>query len=232
MQRPSIWIIDLKTDRIISRYEIPESIVPHGKGLASITVDDDECANSFAYLPDWLNNALIVFSAARNRSWRFNHNFFFFNPFEGDYDVDGREDFYRYIAMLIMSCFSGVQFQWNDGIFSVALSGERFNGFRTAFFHPLSSNSEFTISTEVLRNESLAGRRTHGRDFKFVGQRGINSQAGPHYFDLNSNVIFFAEVQKNSVSCWNIKEPLNPSNVHMVEQDNSTLIYPVDLIVS
>jgi Major royal jelly protein len=44
-------------------------------------------------------------------------------------------------------------------------------------------------------------------------------------------VIFFGEMQKNAVSCWHIKEPFKASNVHILEQNNSTLIYPVDLEV-
>lgn len=68
-----------------------------GKGLASITIDDNDCANSFAYLSDWFNNALIVFSARQNRAWRFNHNYFFFNPFEGDFSVDGKLGFSSFL---------------------------------------------------------------------------------------------------------------------------------------
>lgn len=86
VQRPSIWAIDLKTDTVIGRFDIPENIVPNGRGLASITIDDDDCANTFAYIPDWMNNALLVFSALQGRIWRYNHNYFFFNPFEGNYE--------------------------------------------------------------------------------------------------------------------------------------------------
>jgi dopachrome tautomerase len=89
VQRPSIWAIDLKSDRPVGRFEIPESVVDNGKGLASITIDDDDCANTFAYIPDWRNNALIVFSMVQNKAWRFNHNFFYFNKFEGDFSIDG-----------------------------------------------------------------------------------------------------------------------------------------------
>ena len=97
VQRPSIWAIDLTTDMVIGRFEIPSSVVPDGKGLASITIDDEDCTNSFAYLSDWFNNALLVFSAQQNRIWRFDHNYFHFNPFEGDFSVDGKRytsDFY------------------------------------------------------------------------------------------------------------------------------------------
>lgn len=91
VQRPSVWAINLNTDLIIGRFEISADIVPNGQGLSGITIDDDNCAHSFVYISDWLNNALIVFSVAENRAWRFNHNFFFFNPFEGDFNVDGEE---------------------------------------------------------------------------------------------------------------------------------------------
>ena len=58
----------------------------NGKGLAAITIDaleEADCANTFAYIPDWMNNALLVFSARDRKIWRFNHNYFSFNPFEG-----------------------------------------------------------------------------------------------------------------------------------------------------
>lgn len=127
---------------------------------------------------------------------------------------------------------TGLNFQWTDGLFSVALSGTKPNGYRTAFFHALASNGEFSVSTEVLRNEQHSTRRTHGQDFKFLGQRGFRSQAGTHCFDLSTNVIFFADMQKASVSCWNVRDPLNPSSIHLVQRDNSSMIYPTDLDVS
>lgn len=54
VQRPAIWVIDLETDQLIRRFEIPESIVALGNGLASITVDvaGDRCDRAFAYIPD------------------------------------------------------------------------------------------------------------------------------------------------------------------------------------
>lgn len=54
VQRPAIWVIDLESDELIRRFEIPESIVALGNGLASITVDvdRDHCNRAFAYIPD------------------------------------------------------------------------------------------------------------------------------------------------------------------------------------
>lgn len=78
------------TDRVIQRFEIPSSVITNGRGLSAITIDDDNCADSFAYVSDWLTNALIVYSAAENKAWRFDHNYFHFNPFEGDFTVEGK----------------------------------------------------------------------------------------------------------------------------------------------
>lgn len=54
VQRPAIWVMDPETDLVIRRFEIPESIVQMGNGLASITVDVDanNCDHAFAYIPD------------------------------------------------------------------------------------------------------------------------------------------------------------------------------------
>jgi hypothetical protein len=89
VQRPAIWAIDLNTDTTVIRFEIPESVVPNGKGLAAITIDDDSCEDTYAYLPDWMNNALLVYSARQAKVWRVDNNFFYFNPFEGDFAIEG-----------------------------------------------------------------------------------------------------------------------------------------------
>lgn len=63
LQRPSIWVIDLATDQLIRRFEIPESFVERGNGLASITVDvdPDRCSDAFAYIPDLANYRLYTY---------------------------------------------------------------------------------------------------------------------------------------------------------------------------
>lgn len=63
MQRPSIWVYDLERDTVIRRFEIPEAIVANGNGMASITVDVDEqnCDNAYAYIPDLAAYRLHVY---------------------------------------------------------------------------------------------------------------------------------------------------------------------------
>lgn len=63
VQPPSIWIFDLNTDFLVRRAEIPTANVIDGHGIASITVDIDEnnCGDAFAYLPDLVNYRMHVY---------------------------------------------------------------------------------------------------------------------------------------------------------------------------
>lgn len=54
--------MDLKTDRVLRRYEIPDSMMDVGRGLISLSVDVGKgCDNAFAYLPDVYTNQLHVY---------------------------------------------------------------------------------------------------------------------------------------------------------------------------
>lgn len=178
--------------------------------MVDVTVDDDDCQNVFVYLPDIFNNALVVVDTKNARSWRFIHNYLRANPFEGDFDVDG------------------FRFHLGDGVFSIALSNKRPDGFKIAFFHPLSSHGEFTVSTRLLKDETAAARRfqPNPNDFRFIGYS--KSNRGDHFFDTKNRVLFSAEMQKAGVSLWDPKgkESLKPSDVKIVAQNNQSMIYP------
>lgn len=159
MQRPSIWVINLNTDVLIHRFEIPASVVETGRGLVSLTIDDPHgtCQDTFAYLTDWLTSRMIVYSSAQNKAWSVDHNYFHFDPLFGDFDVNG------------------LKFTRRDGLFSIALSHKLRDGSKLAFFHPMCTDAEFVVSTQVLRNETLATRTFHGKDFK-VSRAGRTSR--------------------------------------------------------
>lgn len=63
VQRPSIWVYDLESDTVVQRFEIPESIVERGNGMASITVDvnSNDCQNAYGYIPDLAAYRLYVY---------------------------------------------------------------------------------------------------------------------------------------------------------------------------
>lgn len=55
--------MDLDTDKLIRRYEIPESIAKMGNGFISINVDVEstDCDNAYAYLPNMKLETLNVY---------------------------------------------------------------------------------------------------------------------------------------------------------------------------
>lgn len=114
--------------------------------------------------------------------WSFNHNFFRNDPIHGDFDV------------------AGVQYQWNDGIFSITLGNPLPDGDRIAYFHAMASVSEFSVPTHILRNESLAARSYHGSDFK------VNSKERKKHFifinDLTKYLLFPQNSFWDIVAIW------------------------------
>lgn len=63
VQRPSIWIVNMTTEQIILRFEIPEHIVEKGHGLISLRVDVKRnfCDDVYTYIPDLLNHRIHVY---------------------------------------------------------------------------------------------------------------------------------------------------------------------------
>ncbi|XP_023021902.2 protein yellow isoform X3 [Leptinotarsa decemlineata] len=157
----AVVIFDLKTDKLIRRYNLKRSDINGWSSLFSniiVDVTKDTCDMAFAYIPDMQGYGLVVYSFADNNSWRVRHNYFNIDPLKGDLTI------------------GGVSAQSPFGIISVALGPVKKNGkkllaqlpimisdkemyfqrFRTAYFHSLASTSEFSVSTEVLRNQTLA----------------------------------------------------------------------------
>lgn len=141
MQRPSIWVIDLQTDSVVSRYEISPSLASNGLGFANLAVDVIDCQNnSFAYLPDLASSRIVVYNMNENRAYKVEHNYFHMHPFQGDYDVDG------------------LKFTWDDAIFSIALSErDKDSSYRLAYFHPM-SRFDLILNSAIRQLGSIRSR--------------------------------------------------------------------------
>ncbi|XP_034659967.1 L-dopachrome tautomerase yellow-f2-like [Drosophila subobscura] len=215
IRRPSIWIVDLNTDRVLKRFEIPESLVETGRGLASLTIDvePNKCGDAFAYIPDLVYRRLYVYHLSDDRIWAFEHNYFNFDPLAGDLDIGGQV------------------FRWDDGIFSTTLGPRQPDGSRDVYFHPMASTNEFVVSSRVLQQESNAARSDHGNDFRVLGSRGPSTQSTMHDYDPRTGVIFFAEIQRNGVGCWKSSKPFTVENHGTVDSNASDMIYPSDLTI-
>ncbi|CAM6032165.1 unnamed protein product, partial [Sphagnum compactum] len=213
VQPPSIWIMDLQSNQRLHRFELPTDVVTGGEGVASITIDVDpnDCNNAYAYIPDLFYTRLYVYSLAQNRVWAFQHNYFRPDPLQGDLSV------------------SGLEFQWDDGIFSITLGPRDHTGFREVYFHPMVSINEFAVSSRVLQNEQDASRAYHGNDFRLLGTHGPGTQSAMHQYDLNSGVIFYSEIGMNAIGCVNSGLLITPANHAILAQHSENMIYPSDL---
>lgn len=69
-----------------------------------------DCNNAYAYVPDLGAYGVVVYSFKENKSWRVKHNFFHFDPLNGDYNI------------------GGVNFQWTDGVFGMGLDKPTIDG--------------------------------------------------------------------------------------------------------
>lgn len=66
-------------------------------------------------------------------------------------------------------------------------------------------------------------------DFQLLGDRGVNGQATAEFFDENSKVLFYTQVNKDGVGCWNTEKPYNQENQGLVDSDSDALVFPNDL---
>lgn len=213
---PKILIYDLKTDKLLKQYEIKKEHIKEDSFFANIIVDvtPETCDKAFAYIPDLGSYALIVYSLEDDDSYRVKHHYFYFDPLSGNYNV------------------AGINFQWTDGIFGLALSPVQKDGYRTAYFHPLSSTREFAVSTKILQNETLASSSYY--EYKVLGSRGPNTQATASFLDEKTGVLLYTQVNRDGIGCWNSYKHANEYSADtngIVSNDNETMVFPNDLKV-
>ncbi|KAH8325029.1 hypothetical protein KR074_002435 [Drosophila pseudoananassae] len=209
----SILVFDLKTDTLLRRFTIPADQTKEDTFFANIIVDSDrsECQDSFAYIPDLGAYGVIVYSLRNDKSYRVKHNFFHFDPLQGDFNV------------------AGVNFQWTDGVFGMAVGPMNPDHSKDIYFHALASTKEFKVSNRVLQNESHVTGGDSYYDFKYVGDRGMNGQSTAEVFDPETGVIFYTQVNKDAIACWNIKRPYTPDTQGLIDSDSHTLVFPNDM---
>lgn len=209
---PAIIIYDLKTDNLIRKYVIPAEQVKQDSGFANIAVEDSDCANTYAYAADLGKPAVVVYSWAQNESWRITHHYFHPDPLACDFNV------------------KGYNFTWDDALFGIALSAPNAEGFSTLYFHPMASYNEFSVSTQYLRNQSLADDNFHA--FKLLGSRGPNAQSSVSFLDPKTGVLFYSLVNLNAVACWKASnKEYNMKSQGRIYMNDVTMIYPTDIKV-
>ncbi|KAH9641909.1 hypothetical protein HF086_011659 [Spodoptera exigua] len=207
----SLNIYDLNTDQRIRRYVFrPEDIVS-STFIANIALDEGRtCDDTFAYFSDELGYGLIAYSWQQNRSWRFSHGFFMPDPLTGDFNI------------------AGLNFQWSsEGIFGITTSPAGPDGYRTLYFSPLASHTQFAVSTRILRDETKVSGSY--RDFQVVGERGANGHTTSKVMDEYTGIELFNLIDQNAIGCWRQDLPYKPQNIAVVDKDDAGLIFPSDV---
>lgn len=95
----------------------------------------------------------------------------------------------------------------------------------------MSSTSEFSVPNFILQNETRALSADSYKDYSLVGNRGEGGQSSAEFFDEKSNVLFYTQVNKDAVYCWNANKPYTLDNLAIVDSDSDALIFPNDLKV-
>lgn len=211
--RPKILVYNLNTDELIRSYEFKDEDKEENSFFGNIIVDSDakSCDKAYAYVPDIEAYGIVSYSFETNSARRIKHNFFHFDPLAGDLKV------------------GGVEFQWKDGIFSIALTKPMEDGSRTAYFHCLASTKEFSVNTKVFKNKDQS--KTSYYDYKVVGDRGADSQSSASFIDEETGVMFYSQLQKDSLNCWNTNKPLVQENLAELASNNETMIFTNDIKV-
>ncbi|EDV56656.1 protein yellow [Drosophila erecta] len=208
-----LLVYDLHNDDLLRRHVLPAGQLKQGSLLANLAVEDSDCENTFAYAADLGSPGLVVYSWQDQESWRVQHHFFHPDPMAGNFSING------------------IEFQWDDGLYGQALSKPLESGYSTLYFHPLCSTTEFSVDTAVLRNKTLATSPMIYREFKVLGSRGPNTQAGAEFLDPDTGVLFYALPNLNEVACWRTATDFSHSSQSRVYMSNETLVFPSDIKV-
>lgn len=181
----SLLIYDLHNDNLLRHYKFPESQQRTDSFFANIAVEDADCEDTFAYAADMQHPGLVVYSWKSQESWLIKHHYFNPDPLSGNFTV------------------AGTNFIQSDGgLFGLALSKQQPDGFAMLYFHPLSSTYEFSVSTRILRNQTLAHAKESFNEFKPLGSRGTNGQSGAAFLDQLTGVLFYTLPILDAVACW------------------------------
>lgn len=67
---------------------------------------------------------------------------------------------------------------------------------------------------------------------QLLGTKGEKTQSTAAVLDAPTRVLFFTQLSRDGVACWNTKKTLKPENVALVATDSEKLIFTNDIRVS
>eukprot|EP00092_Neocalanus_flemingeri_P022065 GFUD01023932.1.p1 GENE.GFUD01023932.1~~GFUD01023932.1.p1 ORF type:complete len:403 (+),score=95.27 GFUD01023932.1:96-1304(+) len=202
---PKLVIMDLKTGKVVHRYNFPENIVPRsGSFLNDIALNVANPDDKFAYITDSDLGRLVVYSLKKDQSWLVQHSsmradlagatFSFLNPPArlriADNNING-------IAV------------------SPAITGSKY-----VYYSPLTSLKMFRMDTAAVNSENVATSDVADVVVE-VGEK--RSQTDGLAMD-NKGSLYMQEITGNALTVWNTSGPwrqdrLAQSNVSLIWAD-------------
>ncbi|XP_059470371.1 protein yellow-like [Neocloeon triangulifer] len=203
---PQVLTFDLKTDRVINRYRIPDSVLKSDSLPVTIEVEYPRgtCGkptDAILYIADVTAYSLIVANLATGRAWSVKDKTVYPSPEAGTYDI------------------AGESFELMDGILGLALGPKNDPGGRKLYFSAMSSFQQRWVQTSLLRNETAASNSP--RAFQTGAQPRPGQSAGPAMD--NNGVLFFGLVTTETLVCWNTRNPFESRYIGKLAQDRNTL---------
>jgi len=198
---PKLVIMDLKTGRVVHRYNFPANIVPRtGSFLNDIALNVADPADKFAYMTDSDLGRLVVYSLKTDKSWLVTHSsmradlagatFSFLNP----------------PASLRIA---------DNNINGIAVSPAT-NGSKYIYYSPLTSLKLFRMDTAAANKENVDGVEDSVEE---VGDK--RSQTDGLAMDNKGN-LYLQEITGNALTVWQTSGPWRQGGL---AQSNTSLIW-------
>jgi hypothetical protein len=78
----------------------------------------------------------------------------------------------------------------------------------------------------VLQNEE---KSSDYDSYHLLGDRGPNSQSSSSLYDPKTGVLFYTQINKNSIQCWNTRLKYSEAHQDTIASNSETLIFINDL---
>ncbi|XP_074031981.1 major royal jelly protein 9 isoform X2 [Leptinotarsa decemlineata] len=188
---PQILAFDLKTNRLLHRYEIPSSQLESRSTLVTPVVEirdrRNQCHNTFVYSADCQTYSIIVYDLQRQTSWRVSDKTMYPYPSYGTYNIKGDS------------------FDLMDGILGMSLSPASLGGERKLFYHAMSSATENWVYTSDLRNETRFKQDPASSPGIFTTYRkNRGTQSAAEAFNKDG-ILFFGLMSDVKIACFNAR---------------------------
>ncbi|KAL5283109.1 Y-e3.2 family protein [Megaselia abdita] len=188
--QPKLLIFNLENDKLLRRYEFPEEQIDSvsGKtalGRVEVVVEGSICNKTIAYISDFYQPAILVYSFDDDISWRIKHPTFAVEDSWSKFSFGSNNIILPY------------------GVHSITITPDH----KYLIYRALSAENEYIVSVDTLNNRNL-WKNSENKDvdgfFQNLGSREDRCSTG--VMDSKFNYYCIAE-KYSSLSVWNLKKP-------------------------